>query len=59
MKRTFDLFWFFLAAFVQIHQQGFSVMQDEVVQLTCEIQYQRRTYQKEPRVFWFEDIYDV
>lgn len=52
-------FLLFLAAFVQIYQQGFTVMQDEIVQLTCEIRYERRIYPKEPRIFWFEDIYGV
>jgi len=49
----------FLAEDIQIHQPSSSVMPDETVQLSCEIQYATQMARKIPSIFWFEDIYNV
>ncbi len=50
---------FFLAEFIEIHQPSLSVMPDETVRLSCEIQYGTKMARKIPSIFWFEDIYNV
>ena len=34
-------------------------MNDEIVKLSCEIQYGTKLDRKAPTIFWFEDIYNV
>jgi hypothetical protein len=51
--------WFYLAEYVQIHQPSLTVMKDETVRLSCEIQYGTKVDRKVPILFWFEDIYNV
>jgi len=34
-------------------------MSDEIVRLTCEIQYGTKVDRKIPTIFWFEDIHNV
>lgn len=48
-----------LADEILIDQRDIVVMRDEIVRLTCGIQYRVQNYQKQPTVFWFNDIRDV
>ncbi|CAF0830837.1 unnamed protein product [Adineta steineri] len=45
--------------YVQIHQPSLTVMSDETVRLSCEIQYGTKVDRKIPILFWFEDIYNL
>jgi hypothetical protein len=54
-----EVYLFFLAEFIEIHQPSLSVMPDETVRLSCEIQYGTNLVRKIPSIFWFEDIYNV
>ncbi|CAF1023509.1 unnamed protein product [Adineta ricciae] len=45
--------------YVQIHQPSLSIISDETVRLTCEIQYGTKVDRKSPVLFWFEDIYKL
>lgn len=36
-----------------------SVLPNEMVRLSCEIQYGTKVDRKIPTIFWFEDIYNV
>jgi hypothetical protein len=50
---------FFVADFVKIHQPSLTVMNDEILRLSCEIQYGTKVDRKIPTLFWFEDIHNV
>ncbi|CAF0895692.1 unnamed protein product [Adineta ricciae] len=44
---------------IEMHQPSLTVMPDETVKLSCEIQYGIKLAQKVPSIFWFDDIYDL
>ena len=50
---------YILAEFIEIHQPNLEVLEDETVELTCDIQYAINIDQKSPNIFWFEDIHNV
>ena len=58
-KRLIDVWLICLAENIQIHQPSLSVLPDETVRLSCEIQYGTKVDRKIPTIFWFEDIYKV
>ncbi|CAF3375104.1 unnamed protein product [Rotaria socialis] len=45
--------------YVRIHQSSLSIMSDETLRLSCEIQYGTKINRKMPTLFWFEDIYNL
>lgn len=59
MKLIVVCFASLVADYVNIHQPSLSVMPEESVRLSCEIQYGAKLDRKVPSIFWFEDIYDV
>lgn len=58
-KASIDVWLIFLAENIQIHQPSLSVLPNEMVRLSCEIQYGTKVDRKIPTIFWFEDIHNV
>jgi hypothetical protein len=59
MKNKNFYFEFLLADYIKIHQPSLTIMKDETVRLSCEIQYGTKVDRKIPTLFWFEDIHNV
>ncbi|CAF1140999.1 unnamed protein product, partial [Rotaria sordida] len=45
--------------YVQIHQSSLNIVPDEILRLSCEIQYGTKVGRKIPNIFWFEDIHNL
>ncbi|CAF3221282.1 unnamed protein product [Rotaria socialis] len=45
--------------YIAIHQSSLTIMSDETLRLSCEIQYGTKVGRKIPSIFWFEDIYNL
>ncbi|CAF1076010.1 unnamed protein product [Rotaria sp. Silwood1] len=45
--------------YILIHQPSLNVMPDEMLRLSCEIQYGTKVGRKIPNIFWYEDIYNL
>lgn len=48
-----------IAGDLLIHQPSLTVLSDESLILTCEIQYTLKSNRDIPEIFWFEDIQKV